>query len=99
MPGANPTIVSYNATHSQVRFKNNNIFSTMKNGQAYYVQRWRCSSKFRSHTIASYKASAVKIYNATGSLLRFENKSNFYKFEETLLPTTTPALQLQIPKS
>jgi hypothetical protein len=25
-------------------------------------------------TIASYNASAVKIYNATGSLARFENK-------------------------
>jgi hypothetical protein len=34
-------------------------------------------------TIASYKASAVKIYNATSSLVRFENNF-FYKFEKTL---------------
>jgi hypothetical protein len=27
--------------------------------------------------IASYNASAVKIYNATGSLVRFENKNIF----------------------
>jgi hypothetical protein len=28
-------------------------------------------------TIVSYNASAVKIYNATGNLLRFENKKMF----------------------
>jgi hypothetical protein len=28
-------------------------------------------------TIASYKASAVNFYNATGSLARFENKKNY----------------------
>jgi hypothetical protein len=28
-------------------------------------------------TIVSYNTSAVKIYNATGSLLRFENKKMF----------------------
>jgi hypothetical protein len=29
-------------------------------------------------TIASYNASVVKIYSATGSLVRFENKHFFY---------------------
>jgi hypothetical protein len=31
-------------------------------------------------TIVSYNASAVKIYNATISLVHFENKTIFYKF-------------------
>jgi hypothetical protein len=42
-------------------------------------------------TIASYNASAVKIYNAVmSSLVHFESKKTF--FEKTLLSTTTLAL-------
>jgi hypothetical protein len=32
-------------------------------------------------TTSSYNASVVKIYNATGSLERFENKNIFFCFE------------------
>jgi hypothetical protein len=32
----------------------------------------------------SYNASTVKIYNATSSLMRFENKYIFFFIEETL---------------
>jgi hypothetical protein len=39
-------------------------------------------------TIASYNASAVKIYNASGSLARFENRNIFFYFEKMLQPTT-----------
>jgi hypothetical protein len=35
-------------------------------------------------TTVSYNASAVKIYNATRSLVRFENKDVFVYREETL---------------
>jgi hypothetical protein len=35
-------------------------------------------------TIASYNASAVKIYNATSSLVRFANKNIFLCIEKTL---------------
>jgi hypothetical protein len=45
-------------------------------------------------TIASYNTSAVKIYNATSSLVRFENIHVFSNFEKMLWPTTTLALQL-----
>jgi hypothetical protein len=38
-------------------------------------------------TIASYNASAVKIYSATSSLVRFENKNIFFYFKKTLNPT------------
>jgi hypothetical protein len=34
--------------------------------------------------IASYNASAVKIYNATSSLVRFENKNSLFYREKTL---------------
>jgi hypothetical protein len=40
----------------------------------------------------SYNASDVKNYNATSSLVRFENKNIFFYFEETLVPITTLAL-------
>jgi hypothetical protein len=33
-------------------------------------------------TIVSYNASAVKIYNATSSLVRFENKNIFFCLEK-----------------
>jgi hypothetical protein len=46
-------------------------------------------------TIVSYKASAVKNYNAASSLVRFENKNIFFCFEErSSLLHTTLALQL-----
>jgi hypothetical protein len=41
--------------------------------------------------MASYSAGAVKTYRAASGLMRFKNKNNFYKFEETLCPTTTLA--------
>jgi hypothetical protein len=37
--------------------------------------------------IVSYNASAVEIHNATSSLVRFENKNNFFYIEETLYST------------
>jgi hypothetical protein len=40
------------------------------------------------HATVSYNASAVKIYNATSSPLRFENKNNFFY----MLSNSTPAL-------
>jgi hypothetical protein len=32
-------------------------------------------------TVVSYNASTIKIYNATSSLVRFENKKVFFHFE------------------
>jgi hypothetical protein len=49
-PGANPTIVSYNA------------------------------SAGANPTIVSCNASAIKIYNATNSIVQFENKNIFFFF-------------------
>jgi hypothetical protein len=40
-------------------------------------------------TIASYNASVVKFYNATGSLARFENKNIYFFFEKRSSPTKT----------
>jgi hypothetical protein len=42
--------------------------------------------------IESYNACAVKIYDATSSLVRFENKSIFFYCEKMLQPITTLAL-------
>jgi hypothetical protein len=43
----------------------------------------------------SYNASAIKVYKATSSLVRFENKNVFiYVLRKMLYPTTTLALQL-----
>jgi hypothetical protein len=36
-------------------------------------------------TIASYNASAVKIYNATSSLVRFESKNTFFGISKNAL--------------
>jgi hypothetical protein len=36
-------------------------------------------------TIVSYSASAVKIYNATNSLVRFENKNIFFNLKNALV--------------
>jgi hypothetical protein len=33
--------------------------------------------------MVSYNASVVKIYNAKGSLVRFENKNAFFYFEKS----------------
>jgi hypothetical protein len=43
--------------------------------------------------------TAVKIYNATSSPLRFESINIFVYFEKTLQPTTTLALCLYIQES
>jgi hypothetical protein len=43
-------------------------------------------------TIVFYNASVVNFYNATGSLVCFENKNIFFYFEKTLKPSTTLAL-------
>jgi hypothetical protein len=60
IPEANPTIVNYNAivvkiynaTSSLVLFENKIIFFYFeKSALAYYVQRGRCSCKFRSRRI------------------------------------------------
>jgi hypothetical protein len=46
----------------------------------------------------SHNASAVKNYNGTSSLVRFENENIFFYFKKQLFPTTTPAMLLQILK-
>jgi hypothetical protein len=43
-------------------------------------------------TFVSYNASAVKIYKATSSLVRFKNRTMFLESETKLLHTTTLAL-------
>jgi hypothetical protein len=59
-PGANPTIVSYNASVVQVfnatsslgHFENKNISSTLKK-RSSLLQRWRCSWKLKCRRIGS----------------------------------------------
>jgi hypothetical protein len=36
-------------------------------------------------TVASYKSSAAKMYNATNSLVRFENKNIFFYLEKPII--------------
>jgi hypothetical protein len=49
----------------------------MLNALAYYKANVNVALVPRSnYTIASYNSSAVKIYNATSSLVRIENKKN-----------------------
>jgi hypothetical protein len=43
-----------------------------------------CSEPGANPAIVSYNVSAVKIYNATSSLVRFERKTIFFSFEKTL---------------
>jgi hypothetical protein len=42
----------------------------------------RGSNPGANPTIASYNASVVNFYNATGSLMRFENKNILFYFEK-----------------
>jgi hypothetical protein len=75
-PGANPTIVSYNASavkmytvaNSLAGFENKNILFYFEKC-CRLLQRWRCSCKFKkivglgpgvNPTIVNYNASAVK---------------------------------------
>jgi hypothetical protein len=54
---------------------------------APYHQNVKTRSKppLSNPTIVSYSASVVKIYNATSSLLRFENKTIFFNLKKTHL--------------
>jgi hypothetical protein len=45
-------------------------------------------------TTASYNASAVQTYNATSSLVRFENKNIFFYYEKRSSLVLLLALQL-----
>jgi hypothetical protein len=53
LPGANPTIVIYNATGSLARFKNKNILFCFEKHSSL-LQRWRCSCKFKNRRIGSW---------------------------------------------
>jgi uncharacterized membrane protein len=93
-PGANPTIMSYNAcavkiysaTSSLVQFVNEIIFFySLKNAIAYYnTDISFVNSEVvglgpgANPTIISYNACAVKIYSATSSLVQFVNKIIFF---------------------
>jgi hypothetical protein len=59
---------------------------------AYYVQR--CSCTFQSRTIVIYNASAVKIYYATNSQVRNENKNVFFYFKNALVYVLDTTLAL-----
>jgi hypothetical protein len=66
-----------------------------------FLQRWCCELRScialnlgANPTIASYNASAVKIYNATSSLVRFGSKNFFVYFEKMLY--TYSQLQRQL---
>jgi hypothetical protein len=48
----------------------------------YFFKKLHSGAPEANPTIVSYNASAVKIYNATSSQVRFENKSLFYKLEK-----------------
>jgi hypothetical protein len=91
-PAADPPAESYNArrlkkinaTGSLVRFENKSLFHFEKNVQAYYNAGVVVVNLGANPTTLCYNASVVKIYNATGSLVRFENKSLFH-FEKHAL--------------
>jgi hypothetical protein len=65
--------------------------------KTYYTKiEWKSAEKNVSHffphafsganpTIVSYNVSAVKIYNATRSLVRFENKNIFFRLKRSSL--------------
>jgi hypothetical protein len=50
--GANPTIVSYNATNSMARFENKNYFFQFKNALVKYNAGVVGSCKFKSRRLA-----------------------------------------------
>jgi hypothetical protein len=68
--GANPTIMSYNAsvvnfnnaTGSIAHFENKNIFFPFEK-RSSLLQRWRCSCKFKNRRIAS------RVYNYNASVV------------------------------
>jgi hypothetical protein len=53
-------------------------------GQESGARSWVRVPPGANATIVSYNASAVKNYNSTSSLVRFESKSIFFYFENTL---------------
>jgi hypothetical protein len=63
----------------------------IKNPKLYFESVVECLFDLSgaNPTIASYNASVVKTYNAMSSLVRFENKNDFFYFEKTLWLTTT----------
>jgi hypothetical protein len=76
-PGANPTIATYNATGSLVRFENN-LFLLLKK-RPCLLHRWRCSCRFRSRRIVSRSW--------------WPDWANFRPMSECLLPAVTWKLQ------
>jgi hypothetical protein len=52
--------------------------------EAHGIGKSKCAISGANPTIMSNNASAVKIYNATSSLVRFENTNNFFFFGKTL---------------
>jgi hypothetical protein len=63
--GANPTIVSYIATSSLVRFVRKNIFFYFEK-RSSLLQRWSFSCKFRSRRIGSW----IQTYDLWATTLR-----------------------------
>jgi hypothetical protein len=68
-----------------VRFENKSLFHFEKNVQAYYNAGVVVVNSGANPTTLCYNASVVKIYNATGSLVRFEEKNSFFHFEKHAL--------------
>jgi hypothetical protein len=46
-----------------VRFENKNNFYKSKNALVYYLQRWRCSYKFKSRRIGSILREFLPFYS------------------------------------
>jgi hypothetical protein len=61
-----------------------NIRRTLLINQTMNLQAVNLCRAGANPTIASYNASAVKIYNATSSLVRFENKIFYFILKSTL---------------
>jgi hypothetical protein len=75
------------AVSSVKRLPRNN-FSEIADNKTFFESK----SKARANpTIASYNASALKTYNTTSSLLRFD-KTFLFCFKKTFYPNTTLAL-------
>jgi hypothetical protein len=68
LPGANPTIMSYNtsvvffynATGSQGHFENKHIFFPFQK-RSSLLQRWRCSFKLKNRRIGSWYAGELQL--------------------------------------